>query len=150
MTTIKHGMYGTQFYHTYYRIKARCENPNYPEFHLYGGRGIKKIWCSFEDFYNEMYESFIEHLAFNQKTGISIDRINVNGNYCKENCRWATASEQSRNRRSNILIKYNNKTQCLRDWAKELNFPEVCLRKRLHKGWSFEKAIAIPSRRINK
>ena len=76
-------------------IKSRCNNPNNAKYHRYGGRGIKNLWNSFEEFKNDMYESYLEHRKNNSYS--SIDRIDNDGNYCKENCKWADYKEQSRN-----------------------------------------------------
>mgnify|MGYP001605568036 FL=1 len=77
-------------------MKARCNNPKNHKYPIYGARGIKCLWNKFEDFRDDMYESYLEHVKeFGKNT--SIDRIDVNGHYCKENCRWATAKEQSIN-----------------------------------------------------
>jgi len=74
--------------------------------------------------------------------GMSIDRIDVNGDYCPENCRWATMEEQSRNKRDNIRIEYKGQTKILTDWAKEINISVQTLYKRLYDyGYSVEEAF---------
>ena len=74
----------------------RCNNPKNHKYPRYGGRGIKFLWNSFEEFRDDMHESYLEHVKkFGKNT--SIERIDVNGHYCKGNCRWATAKEQSEN-----------------------------------------------------
>src|SRR3990167_5792424 len=88
---IKHGMYKTKIYTTWAQMKSRCDNTKSPHFKRYGGRGIKvcKHWMKFENFYKDMFPTW--------KEGLSIDRINNDGNYSKKNCRWATAKIQSNN-----------------------------------------------------
>ncbi len=77
--------------------------------------------------------------------GLSLERINNNGNYCKENCRWATATEQNRNKRSNRFLTYNGETRLLIDWAKIYNLSWDTLDARLKRlGWSVEKALTTP------
>lgn len=93
-----HGMSTSRFYYVYKTMKNRCENPNVEKYVSYGARGIKCLWTSFEEFKDDMYQSYIEHLEQHGRD-TSIDRIDVNGNYCLENCRWATAKEQGKNKR---------------------------------------------------
>lgn len=97
-----------QYGELYYRfrgIKNRCQNKNQKDYHYYGGRGIKCEWKTYQDFKNDMYESYLEHKKIYGKNNTSLDRIDNNGNYCKENCRWATLKEQYKNKRNTISIR---------------------------------------------
>lgn len=111
----KHGLSKktTPEYRAWKAMKKRCYNPNYHSFHNYGGRGIivSESWInSFQNFYNDMGER--------PSPNHSLDRIDVNGNYCKWNCKWSTQTEQSKNRNCNRWYSYNGKKMILSDWAK--------------------------------
>jgi len=96
-----HGMRRHPLYWIWTSMKSRCLNKNNPKYSIYGGRGIKICprWLKFEGFNEDMNEGY--------KKGLSIDRINTNGDYKKKNCRWATQKEQQNNRRNNLIKKQN-------------------------------------------
>ncbi len=93
-----HGKGDTKIYHIWFAMVDRCENPNNPAFHNYGGRGIKVDagWQSFEYFFLDMGE---------RPEGCSLDRIDNSRNYSKDNCRWASKKEQSSNKRTNVWVE---------------------------------------------
>lgn len=90
--TRTHSMSTSPIYQVWNNMKQRCDNPNNTAYQNYGGRGIRVCddWYDFDNFYKDMGDIPV---------GMSLDRIDVNGNYCKSNCRWTTASEQAYNRR---------------------------------------------------
>ncbi len=116
----KHGMTKTAFYKVWQNIRQRCNDKNTIYYKNYGERGIKNEWKSFEEFKKDMYKSYVKHYK-KYGNNTTIDRINNNGNYCKENCRWATWEEQNNNRRINIPITYQNTTLNLQQWARKMN-----------------------------
>lgn len=110
-----HGLTHSSEYYSWKSMKGRCLNKNNPQYKNYGGRGITicKEWLQFENFLKDM--------QFKPSKDYSIERIDNNLGYFKENCRWATRKEQQNNRRNNKLIAYKGKLQNLTDWCKELN-----------------------------
>lgn len=101
-----HRMSRTKFYNSWRAMKERCENKKHTSYLLYGGRGItlQDSWHTFENFYNDMYESYNLVVKKYPHKRISIDRIDVDGNYTKENCRWATDEMQQNNKTNNVII----------------------------------------------
>jgi hypothetical protein len=112
-------------YKTWESIKSRCLNPNNVSYPNYGARGIKICdkWLKFSGFDEDMPDP--------PTNKHSIDRVDNNGDYCKENCRWVTKHEQNRNKRTNRIIEFNGKQQLLTDWAKDLDISVSALIKRL-------------------
>lgn len=144
-----HNLSRVRLYHIWNGIKARCYNKNNPAYKYYGGRGIcicEKWKDDFKAFYDwSMNNGYKEETRKSNNYNIlTIDRIDTNGNYCPENCRFVTAKEQSRNVRTNTLITYNNESRCLSEWAEIFGIDSELLRERLKRNWSFEKAISTP------
>lgn len=137
-TTYKHGLTKDRFHRIWRAIYLRCKDK---ENLIYGGRGIKNEWTSFEQFKADMYESYLAHVKQFGEKQTSIDRTNNDGNYSKSNCKWATRVEQSNNRRSNHLLTFNGKSQSMADWARELNLTFTTVKERLKRGWSIEKTL---------
>lgn len=132
----KHGMRKTRIYRTWSHMKGRCNNPNDKAYKYYGGRGIK-VCDRWNDFVN-----FQEDMGADYDDSLSIERINVNGDYKKFNCRWIKFSEQSKNRRTNRKITYKGVTKNINDWAKDLGIKRTTLRMRLDRyGYSIDKTF---------
>jgi hypothetical protein len=120
-------------------MKRRCNNKNYHEYYLYGGRGIKHCceWSEFEPFYDWAIQN-------GYKDDLSIDRINQNGNYEALNCRWVSCKVQSNNRRSNKEVTYDGVTMNLKQWSEKLGVKYKALSRRLIEGWTVEDAFNRP------
>ncbi len=114
----------------------------------YGGRGIKVLWNSFEDFRDDMYESYIAHVAKHGEKNTSIDRINNDGNYSKENCRWATYLVQSNNRRGLHFFEMEGERNTITRWSERYGIREKLVHSRLSRGWDTEKAIKEEARPV--
>ena len=130
-------------YYSWASMKSRCLNKNYISYKDYGGRGITvcKKWLKFEDFYKDMGK---------RPEKMSLDRINNEKGYCKENCRWATMKQQSRNKRNNRLITFKGETKCLAEWAIKLKMEESTIRRRLRDwGNNVEKVFDTPVMKYN-
>lgn len=130
----KHGMRGTKFYRTYSNILTRCTNPNSDRYKNYGGRGIKCLWKNFNDFYEDMYQSYLDHVNKFGESDTTIDRINTDGNYCKENCRWATNIEQANNKTTNHFIEVDGEGMTLAQAAEKYDINYQTLASRLTRG----------------
>ena len=133
-----HGMRHTPEYNSWVMMRNRCSNPTDKSFPRYGGRGIKVC-----DRWKQSFESFFEDMG-SRPSGMSIDRIDVNGNYEPSNCRWATAHEQARNMRRNVFIEHMGERKVLGDWCREYGVPFPRVRARLIRGMSIGAALTTP------
>ena len=134
----KHNGCKTKLYTIWQAMRRRCFDIHSKSYSDYGARGITvcKEWAT-------SYKCFRDW-AFNNgyEDGLTIDRINNNGNYCASNCRWATRAQQNDNTRRTIKIKYKNKTQTLTEWCNELGLRRDTIYARIYSyGWPIEKAF---------
>ena len=138
----KHGETDSRLYNIWCAMKRRCLNPNVPEYLLYGGRGISicDAWMDYSNFSNWANNTGYDS---NAKRGqCTIDRIDVDGDYCPENCRWVTQQEQMNNVRYNHYVTYNGETHTIAEWARLYNMPYAKLSQRLNRyGYDIEKAL---------
>lgn len=110
----KHSLSGSKLYRVYASMRERCENPSCKSFQNYGGRGIAVC-----DEWRMQRESFLHWAMQNgYEEGLQIDRINVNGDYCPENCRWVTPQQNMNNVRKNICFEYNGESHTVAEWAR--------------------------------
>ena len=132
----KHGMYGTRFYRKWDGMKGRCNRENHSNYEAYGGRGIQVCdkWNTFEGFYEDMYESYIEHCKLYGEDNTTIERIDVDGNYCKENCTWATWKEQYKNKQDTIHVVYEGEETTLIELREKYGVSKSALWGRYNRG----------------
>lgn len=138
-----HNQSHNRIYMTWQDMKKRCYSVKNKGYHNYGGRGIKVC----EEWKND-FQSFYDWAMANGYTDeLTIDRIDVNGNYEPNNCRWATIKEQGFNRRNNHLLTFNGVTKTMMEWSMETGLNYDCIRARINDyGWSVEKALTTQSR----
>lgn len=133
-----HGETNSRLYHIWCGIKARCLNTHNPKYANYGGRGI--VVCNE---WKMSYKSFRDWSLDNGYSNeLSIDRIDVNGNYEPSNCRWVHNFVQANNRTDNFIIKYNKKAHTVHEWANITGISAATIRNRIKNlGWTVEKAL---------
>lgn len=138
--TMTHGETNTRLYAIWCGMKSRCSNPHRKAYIDYGGRGIKV--CPEWSDYKVFHDWAISH---GYDDSMSIERKNVNGNYCPENCIWIPRAKQADNRRSSLMFTYDGRTQNLTRWAEEVGIKYTTLRDRvINRHWDFDKAISTP------
>lgn len=144
----KHGMKTRaskpdRIYNIWNSMKGRCQNPNNDDYEHYGGRGIVvcEEWQEFEPFYDLA-------MANGYEKNLTIDRINVNGNYEPSNCRWADVMVQNNNKNDNRYITANGETHTLAEWGRIAGIKPDTIAKRMKKGWSVEDAVTTPKRGV--
>lgn len=132
----------TPEYQTWCVMLARCKNPQNPRYADYGGRGIKVCdrWAQFENFLADMVQK--------PSPKHSIERIDNDGDYCPENCKWATTEEQANNKRCNRTITMLGETKTMAQWAKQFGISDTNIWQRIEVlGWSEQKAVTKPVRK---
>lgn len=111
--SVKHGLSNTHLYGVWSGMKRRCLNPKVERYKSYGGRGI--TIC--DEWLNDFQSFYDWAMAHGYADGLSIDRIDVNGNYCPDNCRWVDETIQANNRSNNLMVEINGESKTLGEWA---------------------------------
>jgi hypothetical protein len=130
----RHGLSESLTYTIWASMKQRCNNPKHKQYPHYGGRGITVCdrWMEFENFFADMGE---------KPDGLTLDRVDNDGNYHPDNCRWATPREQMRNRRNTCMVEFEGKSISVATLAERTGVPNRRLRERLRRGMAVEAAI---------
>lgn len=131
---------GTRLYNTWNRMIHRCYDPNYHKYPSYGARGIS-VCDEWRNDYDTFYRWAIEN---GYQLGLWIERIDNDGNYCPENCKWATRKEQMNNTRRNHFIEYNGETKTLAEWSDVLGINYSTLHNRITRWGNVQKAFGTP------
>lgn len=139
-STKTHGLSHQPIHTAWRNMNRRTSEPTYPGYHLYGGRGISV--CAE---WRESFEAFVRDMGPSHSDGLTLDRIDVNGNYEPTNCRWATPLEQGRNKRNNRLLTFRGETMPLSAWAERVGVHHTVIRARLRNGWPVERALTAPA-----
>ena len=122
-------------YNSWYAMKRRCNNTSWKQYKDYGGRGITyaKAWESYESFAIDMFPTW--------KLGLTLDRMDNNGNYYKENCKWSSNKEQNSNKRSNHILEYKGRKMTMPQWAEYFGMNFGTLRSRFYRGMNLEEIL---------
>lgn len=127
-------------YKAWSKMKGRCYNKNDNAYFRYGARGITVC-----DTWLNCFECFLTDIGLRPSPEHSVERLNNSGNYEPSNCKWATRTEQARNRRSNVFITYSGETHCINEWADILEMKKSILNQRLKRyKWSVERSFTEP------
>ncbi len=146
----KHRFSKTRFYGIYNAVRQRTNNPKTIGWKHYGGRGIKCLWNSFPEFHKDMYKNYRRHVRLYGEKQTTIDRINPDGNYCKQNCRWATRKEQGNHRRNTRFITVGKSTKTIQKWSTRMGIKASLISIRIDKlYWPPEEAVGIKRRNHN-
>lgn len=138
ITHTTHNKSDTRLFRIWAKIEERCYSPQSKAYRYYGGRGIKVC-----DEWRNDFQSFYDWaMANGYKEDLTIDRIDVNGNYEPNNCRWATMQQQQNNRRNNRVFIIENQRYTLAQLSREYNINSVTLSNRLKRGLSLEEALS--------
>lgn len=138
-----HGLYGCKLYKTWANMINRCTNPNIPRYKCYGARGIAVC----EEWRNSFAAFHSWAIGNGYSEGLTLDRIDNDGNYCPENCRWISNREQQFNRSNNRRLTFNGETLTVKEWADKIGMHPRTLGCRLDLGWSVEDALTKPVNR---
>ena len=134
-----HGMSKSRLYRIWANMLQRCKNPKTDRYQSYGGKGVRvcSVWHEFAEFYDWAMQNGYEE-------ALSIDRLDVNGNYEPNNCRWVNAKTQMSNKSNNRILSVCGITKTMSEWAECTGINVSTIAMRLRNGWSEERAVSKP------
>ena len=141
-----HGNTNTRLYRAWVHIKSRCYNIKVKDYKNYGGRGI--IMC--DEWLNDFMSFYNWAMANGYQDNLTIDRIDVNGNYEPNNCRWVDMKTQQNNRTNNNIICINGERKTLSNWLEYFNLRKDTYYRRIKAGWDTQKALITKTRKKQK
>ena len=133
----------SRLYSIWRHMKERCHNENHIAFPRYGGRGISVC----DQWKNDFFQFKEWSLKNGYREDLTIDRIDNDGNYCPENCRWATRTEQQNNRAVNHFLTFKGETHTIAEWSRIIGMSRITIRSRIREGWTIEEALTRPIRK---
>lgn len=139
------GLLNSKLYGVWAAMKQRCYDPNKEHFDCYGGRGIT-VCNEWKDDFLVFYNWAINN---GYQEGLTIDRIDVNGNYEPNNCRWIDNKQQANNKRTNVFLTLNGECHTIMEWSEKLGINAGTLQQRKHLGWSDEDILTRPVYKYN-
>ncbi len=138
----RHGLCHSKLHYMYDNMVKRCYTPSANRYDRYGGRGITVC-----DEWKNNRSSFYEWALSNKwREGLSLDRIDIDGHYCPDNCRFIPLAQQANNTSRNRFLEWQGKRQTVAEWARELNINAGALQHRVDRGWSLERIFTQPYR----
>lgn len=145
---VKHGLSHTRLHRIWHSMYCRCNYKSTHGYKNYGERGIKvcQEWLGLEGFVR--FYNWAINSGYNDK--LTLDRIDINGNYEPSNCRWATPKEQSNKKRNNRMITFNNETKTAKQWCDIYNISQTTFSDRLNRGWSIEQTLTISTKGLHR
>lgn len=137
-----HSGCGTKLYNIWSEMRRRCSNPSHARYRRYGGRGVT-VCAEFMDF--ATFRDWSLKNGYMDDHGLSLDRIDNDGGYRPDNCRWTDSRTQARNSSKVRRVAFNGRNLCLSEWEEFSGISQKIISLRLRRGWTMERILATPS-----
>ena len=138
---VKHGLSKTRLHTIWHSMYCRCNYPTTNGYKNYGGRGIKicKEWQEFTNFHDWA-------VANGYSDNLTLDRIDIDGDYEPSNCRWETPKNQSNHKTNNVYLSFNGETKTAKQWCEQYGINQTTFSDRVKRGWTIEQALTISTK----